>query len=645
LGEDSGNRSLDALLREIARAPDAAVPSLLVGETLGRYRLDALLGRGGMGVVYRARDTKLDRDVALKLLPPELVGDKERRARFVREAKLTAQVTHPCVAAVYDVGEQDDAVFLAMELVTGRTLRAVLEEHPKGMPAADVARIGADLARGLAKAHAAGIVHRDLKPENVMLDDEGHPKILDFGLAKLREVEGADPEALSTELGRVLGTPSYMSPEQAKGKPVDARSDVFSLGIVLYEMLAAKRPFVGETTMEVLIAIDRDAPPPLAEVREGLPAPLAELVATCLDKDPRARPDARTVATKLRALATGEAATAPAARPSRRRLLAVVAIALVAAIAVAAPLRRRAQTNAARMPAAPPLDAAFPKDGVALACPPLEATSGNARAGWMGAAAASFICERAAVMLGGVDSSTLVPAELLDLPRAPSEDLAADVYADPATRERAVTAAKTRAPTWLDGRVDLTSDVFHVAFVVRGRDGTEIARGSAADAAFNHAVTRAMDAAGFPIRPLDADLGRFALTPDPQLDLLAGDALAGILYGTPEDRDRLAAHGAALGPAWPAIQITAARTFAEPKPDVQPWPLDRSTPERLGLTASLRSSITNDVPLSVADELHALAEKERSRQGRAAYALAEASIRAPAGQTERVRDMLLALVK
>jgi eukaryotic-like serine/threonine-protein kinase len=191
----SGGRSLDALLGEIARSPDVVPATSLVGKTVGRYRVDALLGRGGMGVVYRAFDEKLARDVALKVLPPELLGDAERRARFLREARLAAAVTHPCTAAVYDVGEEGDAVFLAMELIRGKTLRAAL-----GGGALDVARavrITRDIARGLSKAHESGIVHRDLKPENVMLDDEdqvrgrrgGRPEHVDRGGAHPRDPE------------------------------------------------------------------------------------------------------------------------------------------------------------------------------------------------------------------------------------------------------------------------------------------------------------------------------------------------------------------------------------------------------------------------------------------------------------------------
>ncbi|CAN5748906.1 hypothetical protein BH11MYX4_BH11MYX4_07120 [soil metagenome] len=164
-------------------------------------------------------------------------------------------MTHPCTAAVYDVGEDGDAAFVAMELIRGKTLRAALEPGP--FDVARAVRITRDIARGLSKAHELGIVHRDLKPESVMLDEEDQVKVLDFGLAKLREAEGEGDPSTSTEAGRILGTPSYMSPEQAKGKKVDARSDLFSLGVVLYEVLAGERPFRGDSTMEVLIAIDR----------------------------------------------------------------------------------------------------------------------------------------------------------------------------------------------------------------------------------------------------------------------------------------------------------------------------------------------------------------------------------------------------
>jgi serine/threonine-protein kinase len=279
----SGGRSLDALLGELARSPDVVPASSLVGKTIGRYRVDALLGRGGMGVVYRAFDGKLARDVALKVLPPELLGDAERRARFLREARLAAAVTHPCTAAVYDVGEDGDAAFVAMELIRGKTLRSALEPGP--FDVARAVRITRDIARGLSKAHESGIVHRDLKPENVMLDEEDQVKVLDFGLAKLREAEGDGGASTSTEAGRILGTPSYMSPEQLRSsKDVDGRADIWSLGVILYELIAGVQPFLGTSLTQITIRVVQEEPTALQQLRPDVPPALADAIHRCLAK-------------------------------------------------------------------------------------------------------------------------------------------------------------------------------------------------------------------------------------------------------------------------------------------------------------------------------------------------------------------------
>ncbi len=273
----------------------------LVGRTIGRYRVTALLGRGGMGAVYAADDPSLGRRVALKVLEGDLVAAGERRARFFREARGAAAATHENIAAVYEVGEADGLVFLAMELVEGRNLREVMIEHPAGLPILEVVRVGRGIARGLAKAHDAGVIHRDLKPENVMLGEEERVKILDFGIAKLRgEREGEGAERFATQEGRILGTPYYMSPEQAAGRAIDERSDLFSLGVVLFEMATGRRPFEGETPMLVLVSLARDEPPLPSSLRPDLPIELEGLIARCLLKDAALRPaSAREVGEEL----------------------------------------------------------------------------------------------------------------------------------------------------------------------------------------------------------------------------------------------------------------------------------------------------------------------------------------------------------
>jgi serine/threonine-protein kinase len=272
-----------AILREVARADDVAppAPDPLLGVTLDHYRVVSLLGRGGMGVVYRAEDLELRRAVALKVLPPSVAGDVERRRRFVREARAAAAVSHPNIAAVYEAGESGGHAFLVMELVEGETLRAKLRLGK--LVAEEAVRVAVGIARGLARAHEKNIVHRDLKPENVMITPGGEVKILDFGLAKVREAQAASDAAdsLGTEHGRLVGTPGYMSPEQVNGTPVDARSDVFALGVVLYEMLTGVLPFAGETPLERVAALQRDEP---ARLNRDVGGALARVVARCLRK-------------------------------------------------------------------------------------------------------------------------------------------------------------------------------------------------------------------------------------------------------------------------------------------------------------------------------------------------------------------------
>lgn len=292
-GEESDSIE-DSFLRAVAQAPATAPPSAepdRVGTELAKYKIVDELGRGGMGIVYAAEDIKLRRRVALKVLPQRFALDPERRQRFLREARAASAITHRNIATVFDVDEAaDGSVYIAMELVEGRTLREQLKDGP--LPVADALRISREVLHGLAKAHETGIVHRDLKPDNVMVTKEGAVKLLDFGLAKpigtreaaLRE-ESVTSSDVATMAGRVLGTPSYMSPEQAKGRPVDERSDIFSFGVLLFEMLSAERPFTADGTVALLIAIDRDAPAPLSQA----PRWLERIVQRCLEKKPEQR--------------------------------------------------------------------------------------------------------------------------------------------------------------------------------------------------------------------------------------------------------------------------------------------------------------------------------------------------------------------
>jgi serine/threonine-protein kinase len=291
---ESGTSSSDDFLRAVARAPkiepQTQSPASEPPTRLGPFAILGKIGRGGMGVVFRARDEKLGRVVALKVLPENFADDAERRKRFFREARFAASINHPNVATVHEVGEVDGRIYIAMELIEGSTLREKLAAGP--LPAAEAVRIARDVVRAVSRAHSGGIAHRDLKPDNIMLSTDGIVKVLDFGLAKPVEMvdSGEKVESVTwTQEGRIVGTPGYMSPEQGTGRKVDVRTDVFSLGVILYEMVTGVRPFKGETSMDVVIATSRDAHVRASTLVPALNARVADLIDRCLEKEPDAR--------------------------------------------------------------------------------------------------------------------------------------------------------------------------------------------------------------------------------------------------------------------------------------------------------------------------------------------------------------------
>jgi len=269
----------------------------LIGQTIGNYEITARIGAGGMGEVYRARDTKLGRDVAIKALPDVFAADPERLARFEREAKLLAGLNHTNIGAIYGIEESNGAQYLILELVEGEDLSQRLMRGPLSLD--ETLDVAAQIAEALEAAHEQGVIHRDLKPANVLIRADGQVKVLDFGLAKALESGGADsmpnlshsPTIMAsspTVAGVILGTAAYMSPEQARGKPVDKRSDVFAFGAVVYEMLTARQLFGGETVSDILAAVLR-AEASLDDLPSGTPAALRKLLKRCLRKDPRNR--------------------------------------------------------------------------------------------------------------------------------------------------------------------------------------------------------------------------------------------------------------------------------------------------------------------------------------------------------------------
>ncbi len=316
--------------------------ALSAGTRLGPYEILAPLGAGGMGEVYRARDSRLGRDVALKILPEDRAFDPDRLRRFETEARTVASLDHPHILALHDVGTHDAVPYVVTELLEGRTLRRVLARGP--LPSRKVVDYGVQICRGLAAAHEHGVVHRDLKPENVFLTKDGQIKILDFGLAKLRGPAEEDDSTSSqsptaTEPGLVMGTAGYMSPEQARGRPADARSDIFAAGVVLYEMLSGRQPFRRDTHAETLAAILNEDPPDLTTPSVPVPVGLERIVRRCLEKDPEDRfQSARDVTFALEAVSGTSGVSDPGlrARPwprtARRWTIPALAFGAVAAL-------------------------------------------------------------------------------------------------------------------------------------------------------------------------------------------------------------------------------------------------------------------------------------------------------------------------
>jgi eukaryotic-like serine/threonine-protein kinase len=325
---------------------------LAPGARLGPYEILSLVGAGGMGEVYRARDTKLNRDIALKILLEREAADPQRRARFAREAQNVAALNHPNIVTIYSVEEADGIAFLTMEFVVGRPLREVIPKE--GIPLERLLTIAVPLADALNAAHARGITHRDLKPANIMVGVDSRVKILDFGLAKLHEPESV-PDGMTsfptaehaTGEGRIVGTAAYMSPEQAEGKPLDYRTDIFSLGVILYEMATGERPFQGDTTISVISSIVKDTPRSVTDVNPALPRDLGRIIRRALVKDPDHRyQTVRDLGNDLedlkRDVDSGEVLSSSAsrdalriARRAPRSLVGVAALMLVGSLAAA----------------------------------------------------------------------------------------------------------------------------------------------------------------------------------------------------------------------------------------------------------------------------------------------------------------------
>ncbi|HEX4156340.1 MAG TPA: protein kinase [Acidobacteriaceae bacterium] len=310
----------------VTSTTSAAAIGFAPGFTLGRYRIIEPLGAGGMGTVYRARDAKLEREVAIKILSPGVLSDEATRHRFRREALALAKLGHSHIAAIYDVSEQDSIDFIVMECVAGQTLAALLRSGPLSVK--DATSIAWQIAEALEEAHERGVIHRDLKPANIMITPKGQVKVLDFGIAKLLAPRSGDAATASVETAFLAGTPLYMSPEQAEGRTVDARTDLWSLGVLYSEALTGRNPFLASGTIAILNRIVHEAPTPVRELRPEVGVEPAEIVARALEKDPAERyPSAAQMAGALSAVLASFSGAPLLAQPPRRSRSALVAAA------------------------------------------------------------------------------------------------------------------------------------------------------------------------------------------------------------------------------------------------------------------------------------------------------------------------------
>jgi tRNA A-37 threonylcarbamoyl transferase component Bud32 len=499
----------------------------------GKYRVVRVLGRGGMGLVVEATHVELDERVAVKVLRPELLSRPGAAERVLREARATVKIASEHVVRVFDAGTLEGGVpYIAMEYLEGCDLAQLLCAEGK-LPIADACAYVLQACQAVERAHAIGIVHRDLKPANLFLAAKGDAlavKVLDFGISKVLDPASGRVDDGLTSTSALLGSPVYMSPEQLEStRDVDARTDIWSLGIILYELVTGAHPFVAESLPQLCRKITTHEAPRLREARPDAPEELEAIVARCLEKKREDRyPTAAALAEALRPLArsggspagdpinplartvravgevrSGERPRASAeavtpagtrARP-RRRSLAVLAIGALGAAAIGAAAfggARRAtqQPNPESSAAAAPLAA----PASILACPPLKASGVEEPSGWLGAAASGVVCLRAQARMGGRTSRTLVPAELLDLPREAVDDFPPRPYDAPGARDRAIDAARAKSAAWVDGEVTKEVRGVGVTLVVRSStDGHELAHGEGHARALLEAVRAAME--------------------------------------------------------------------------------------------------------------------------------------------------------
>jgi tRNA A-37 threonylcarbamoyl transferase component Bud32 len=664
-----------------------------------KYRLDRVLGQGGMGVVWAAERLDTGEKVAIKLLKED-DDDAEARRRFLREGRAAQAVQHPHVVTILEVIElEDGAPAIVMERLEGESLDAKLRrDHRIGL--AELAHILVPVISAVGTAHAAGVIHRDLKPANIFLcravGDACVPKVLDFGIAKLTTLDDAAMRSTGITTTAVLGTPAYMAPEQVFGESdLDHGADVWALGLILYHCLSGVLPTKAENIGQVLKNVLAKPFDPLDQLVPEVPEDVSRLVARMLDRDRDGRPaDLREVLGVLERYATSTAPAfgPPSGRPRRspaalkkapdahagflarverdraprgRRMHRVVAaISLVGALVGTSLLVQwlrdprlrtphEGATEVRPLPGTQAMTASPLADpSTTIACPVLDASGVDPPAGWLGAAAAAVACERARVVLGGRPERTLVPAELLDLPREPVDSFPKDPYGNPDARELSLAAARNRAAAYLDGRVVKQGSEFLVVLELHRADRTEISRAQGSGAALYAAVRVAMDPLVGPAMILEAG----AL--DPHIAAWSGthevDAALGLLDltfafahnagGLTDECDRFKrSTSAKVGNLGLAGLSQCAHDVGRHTPEIVLEGRDGS-PEAVAMRIHLRQVLTYRSEPGDADFLHRLWEHESTSWGRSLAAVTESCVIQPS-DPKRASNMALAAVQ
>lgn len=614
-----------------------------------RYTLVDRLGRGGMGVVYRARDERLGRHVAIKLVPPTEVDDEMALARLMREARAIAALEHPGIVQVFDVGHHPEGgLYVVMELVRGTTLRSRMQA---GLSTDESLSILREVAETLDAAHAHGFVHRDVKPDNIMIRDDGRITLLDFGLVKSVELASLDTQSGSepprsdlTSKGAIVGTFDYLAPEQTDGE-AGPPADQFALAITAYQLLTGALPWPAPTP---LAAITRrlSAPPVAAsDAQPKLPKPVDAVFVRALAREATARYPSVGEFVKALEQAFGYGDEQPTPITSffdRQRaiwaalLVSLLGLGAMAVVSLDAWTGSDAPGGADEAPAGPSaVAAASPPAGVGraeLACPILAAEGVEAPTAWLGAAASDLACRWGHWWLGATVGTTLVPAELLDVPPLPADGLSNDPFAEPGLREATLEAARNRAKMYIDGQVAARRSGFEVQLILNAFDGAEMARATGEAPALHVAVHRAMSVlfespAHPPSRPVAAPTAEWTGLKTHEGGI-ALEALHGALVASFETDTACAAVREDAPHALVFADLVHECAHARsPGPVLADSELDRTSPSRFVATAARHARSHADADLrALATELATLRQGEDSAEGRASIALAEARI-------------------